>query len=132
MASFSGSKSETVGCGLARSKESREDPNELRVLSLALDISRINCAPCLEVVDPVMAVVDYWSNGGCFDAVRANELERERGGSLRDDLGASMIRVLVQLKSYCVEYNFNHEVPVQDVGRLFTFERTSDSGSRLY
>ena len=57
MASLSGSKLETVGCGLVRSSECREDPDESRVLFISLDISRINWACCLEVVDPVMAVV---------------------------------------------------------------------------
>ena len=57
MASFSGSKSETVGCGLERPSDCREDPDELRVLFMSLDISRINWARCLEVVGAVMAVL---------------------------------------------------------------------------
>ncbi len=60
MASLSGSKSERVGCGLARSSDCREDAVELRVLFISLDISRISWARCLEDVDPVMAVVCFW------------------------------------------------------------------------
>lgn len=75
MASFSGSKSETVGCGLARSSERREDPDESRVLFMSLDISRINWVRCSEVVDPVIAVVDLLMRlGSSNHAVGAPEV----------------------------------------------------------
>lgn len=55
MASFSGSKSDVVGSGLAAPCECLEDPDELRVLFISLDISRINSARCCELV--VAAIV---------------------------------------------------------------------------
>lgn len=90
MASFSGSKSETVGCGLARSSDCREDPDELRVLFISLDISRISWARCLEVVVPVMAVVDCWWD--CFDAVGAPKLGEERRAILADTVNSVKAR----------------------------------------
>lgn len=57
MASFSGSKSDVVGSGLATPCECVEDPNELRVLFISLDISRISSARCCELVD--VAIVAF-------------------------------------------------------------------------
>lgn len=51
MASFSGSKSDVVGSGLGAPCECLEDPDELRVLFISLDISRISSARCCELVD---------------------------------------------------------------------------------
>ena len=109
MASFSGSKSETVGCGLARSSECCEDPDELRVLFMSLDISRINWARCLEVVDPVMAVVYCWCDWAIFfDVDGAPELERPTEALSANRLSASTARALWIRESYCDEYNVDY------------------------
>lgn len=50
MASFSGSKSDVVGSGLGTPCEYFEDPDELRVLFISFDISRISSARCCELV----------------------------------------------------------------------------------
>ena len=77
MASFSVSKSETVGCGLARSRECWEDP-DVRVLFISLDISRINWARCCELVDPVMIVAYCSCDWPLFGADGGPKLGRER------------------------------------------------------
>lgn len=57
MASFSGSKSDVVGSGLAAPWEYLEDPDKLCVLFISLDISRINSARCCELVDAAIVVL---------------------------------------------------------------------------
>lgn len=115
MASFSGSKSETVGCGLARFSECREDPDELRVLFISLDISRINWARCLEVVGPVMAVVYCWCDWVILDAVDAPKLGGARGALLAERTDASIFRGFSLSKPYCGECNVSYEVQVKCV-----------------
>lgn len=110
MASFSGSKSETVGCGLARSSDPRDDPDELRVLFISFDISRISCARWLEVVDPVMFVVYFWCDWALFQRSRVSLSSRDGGALLVDRINALTGQALSLLELYCGEWNISYDV----------------------
>ena len=91
MASFSGSKSETVGCGLARSREFWDD-SDVRVLFMSLAISRINWARCCELVDPVMIVACCSCDWPLLSAHGIPKLGRETEALLASKSNSSLAR----------------------------------------
>ena len=83
---------------------------------MSFDISRINWARCLEVVDPVMAVVYLSVRWGNFFRVGgAPEVKRTTEALRANRLSAFTARALGIWESYCGEYNVDYKVRVKCV-----------------